>query len=149
MTRLPLTLDERNLRVIQRVSSTMYCVTLLSLVCVAIYRQFVLHQAVGEFEDIAVIITANVLVLSGAVVYFGGVSVGRIRPFRMLAFYVGFVLIGFLSTLLKYQVLLDQPLGPGETLNKLLIVSVICGLMVLGFMAFAYLGNRRIEKKLK
>ena len=33
--------------------------------------------------------------------------------------------------------------------NKLLIVSVICGLMVLGFMAFAYLGNRRIEKKLK
>ena len=87
--------------------------------------------------------------MNGAIAYFGGFTVERIRPFRVLAFYVGYVLIGFLFTLLKYAVLLNQPLSPWETLNKLLTVSAICGLIVLGFMVFAYLGNRRIEKKLK
>lgn len=149
MAKTSLRLDERNLRVIHVVSSTMYLLTLLALIAAIAYRQFVLRQSTAQFEDLAVILTANVFVLVGAVVYFGGITVGRVRPLLMLGVYLGFVLSGFLFTLVKYALLLGRPMSLGETLNKLWIISVICGVLVLGFTLFAYLGNRRIEKKLE
>lgn len=148
MAKSPLRLDERNLRVIHVVSCTMYLLTLLALVAAIAYRQFVLRQVSAQFEDLAVILTANVLVLIGAVVYFGGITVGRVRPLLMVGVYLGFVLSGFLFTLLKYA-LLERPLNLGQALSKLWLIAVICGVLVLGFTLFAYLGNRRMEKKLE
>jgi len=139
-------LDERNLNVILKVCSIMYYINILILGFLLIYRQFVLHQSTKEFMDFANLLVFNVIVAIAAVLYLGGIPFPKIRLRTLLRIYVIFVTIGFLFTLFKYNILLNQSLSLMEALGKLLIILVICALFMSVYGLFAYLGYRKIEK---
>ena len=61
-----LNMDERNKQIANKVISIMYFLTIIAMVGIIFYRQFILGQAIREFEDIAVILTVNSLFLISA-----------------------------------------------------------------------------------
>jgi hypothetical protein len=146
MSKAPLNLDERNVNVILRICTVLYILTLASLIVTQLYRQFVLHQATQEWQDIANILTFNVLVLIGSLLYMGGITPQKVKLRHILILYAGFVLAGVIFTIFKYAVLLEQEVSLAEVRNYLLIVSVICGVLVTAWSLLAYLGKKRIEK---
>jgi hypothetical protein len=148
MSKAPLNLDERNVNVILRICTVLYILTLASLIVTQLYRQFVLHQATQEWQDIANILTFNVLVLIGSLLYMGGITPQKVKLRHILILYAGFVLAGVIFTIFKYAVLLEQEVSLAEVRNYLLIVSVICGVLVTAWSLLAYLGKKRIEKGL-
>jgi len=127
----------------------MYLITLYALIGIALYRQFVLHQAVEEFEDIAIVITFNSICLLGAILYFGGIPIRKFKLKTIIIIYIVFVVLGFLFTLLKYKVLVDPPLSMSDIFGKLYIIVTICGLLMLLWIISAYLGKQKIEKDLE
>ena len=110
------------------------------------YRQFVLGQSTAEYDDISMIFTVNVIGLTGGLFYLGGITVERVRIRTVLLGYAGFVLLGFLFTFVKYNILLDEKLGIGELGEKFFIIAAICGIMVLGWLGAAFLGSIRTKK---
>lgn len=142
-------MDERNVNTALRVCTVLYLITLMALIGGMFYKQFILHQPIELFEDVAIIVTFNVIVLLGAILYFGGFTLKRMSPRQLITIYVGFVLIGFVFTMVKYTVFLGQELDFFQILNKLFIITVICGILVFVWWLFAFLGNRRIEKQIK
>jgi hypothetical protein len=149
MRKAPINLDERNVYVILRVCTVLYVLTIASLIVTQLYRQFVLNQATREWQDIANILTFNVLVLIGSVLYLGGITPQKVQLRHILVVYAGFVLVGVIFTIFKYAVLLGQKVSLAEISNYLLIVSVICGVLVMAWSLLAYLGKKRIEKRLE
>ena len=149
MKKNPFKVDERGRRIVGRVCSTMYGLTLLALTGTLLFRQFVLNQPVSQFEDIAIIVTANVLVLIVAVLFLGGVIFQSIRFKYVMMGYVLYVVLGFSFTFVKYRVLTTPPLSMRETFGKLSIVVIICGIITALFVLFAYMGRRRVEKELE
>ena len=132
-------LDERNTGTIRTVGAVMYLINVLALAAILLYRQFVLHQPVSEFNDIA-----NLM----AVLFFGGFSFRRFRPLVLLLIYLGFVAVGVAFMGIKYFLILDEPFSWAFVLQKSLIVFIICAAFVLVYVLFAYLGHRRTEKEL-
>lgn len=124
----------------------MYFINVLVLAFLLIHRQFVLHQSVKEFTDFANLLVFNAIVAIAAILYLGGISFPKFRFRTLLLIYIIFVTIGFLFTMFKYSILLNQSLSVNEILEKLLIVIVICALFVFVYGLFAYLGYRKIEK---
>lgn len=150
MKRGPLNLDERDIGIIRQVCTTLYFITLFSLIVVQLYRQFVLHQEIKEHQDIAIIIAFNVLVLLGSVLYLGGVVSPRRFNWRwVIAGYLVFVVIGLGFTIFKYTVLLGQDLSWARVADYLLVVVKVSGLIALGLGLLAYLGSRRIDKQIE
>lgn len=141
--------DERGKEVVRRVCSVMYGLTLVALIGTLLFRQFVLNQPVSQFEDIAIIVTANVLVLIVAVLFLGGIIFQKIRIRYVMAGYLLYVVVGFSFTFVKYRVLATPPLSMSETFGKLSTVIVICGLITALFVLFAYVGRRRVERELE
>lgn len=149
MKKNPLHVDERAKEIVLKVCSTMYVLTLLALISTMSFREFVLGQPVRQFEDIAIIVTANILVLIVAVLYLGGIVFQKFRLRYIIAGYVIYVIVGFSFTFVQYRILTTPPLSIGETFGKLSIVVTICGLITALFVLFAYLGKRRVEKDLE
>ena len=141
-------LDERNVNITCRICTIMHSITLMALAGVLLRRQFVLDQGVGEFHDVAILFSFNVIVLLGALLYFGGVTLPRIKSLPLTAIYVGFVLIGFLFTIFKYTILLDRHLSTSGMLELLFTVSAICGSLVAVYAFLAYFGKRKIDKEI-
>lgn len=128
----------------------MYILTIYSLIGVQLYRQFVLHQPTEEWEDIAVIITFNVIVWLGSLLYLSGiVNPTNIKLRYLLAGYLGFILMGFVFTVYKYNILEIQPLSMEQVLDYLLIIVKVSGILAIGLGALAYLGSRRLEKEIE
>jgi len=149
MKKNPFSADERGKEVVRKVCTTMYGLTLTALIGTMFFRQFVLGQAVRQFEDIAIIVTANALVLVVAVLYLGGIVVQKFKPKYIVTGYVLYIVIGFSFTFIKYRVLTTPPLSIGATFGKLSTVVIICGLITALFVLFAYLGKRRVERDLE
>ncbi len=150
MRKKPINLDEREMKVFRSISTTLYLITLFSLIGMQLYRQFVLHQPQAEWNDIAILITFNVVVMLGSVLYLSGtINPKKIKSGYLIAGYLGFVLLGFLFTIFKYTVLLGQHIGLGQILDYLLTVITISGLLVVAWGLLAFLGSRRIEKLIK
>ena len=150
MKKGPFRLDERNLDVLRRVCTTMYIITMYALMGVQLYRQFVLHQAIEEHEDIAVIIAFNVIVFLGSLLYISGVVDPRkMKLLWIAAGYAGFVLLGFAFTVFKYRILLGQELGLTQVLDYFFTVVKVSGLLALPLGLIAYLGSRRVEKQIE
>ena len=147
MGRAPVPLDERNVDSIRKVCTVMYGLTMVLLALAVLYRQFGLEQTTHEFEDIAVILTSNVIVGLGAILYFGGVALPRFSPRTLAAAYLGFVVVGFGFTVFKYAVLLGQPMDAGILWANFLTVATICALLTGIYVLAAYLGVRRIERQ--
>jgi hypothetical protein len=149
MSRRPFNLDERAIKIIFRICATLYVITIYSLIGVMSYRQFVLHQAIKEFQDMAIIVTFNVLAMIGSALYFvGGFAIKKTKLRWIIAGYVGFVLVGFAFTIFKYTVLLDQELSLNQVVSYFFTVLKITGLLAIVWCLIAYLGNRRIEKQI-
>jgi hypothetical protein len=109
----------------------------------------VLRQPSSQWDDIALIITFNVLGLLGAVLYLGGFNPQKVKIHHILGLYVAFVSVGLLFTVLKYAVLLGERVSLVEIKDYLIIVSVICGLLVFFWSLLAYFGKRRIDKQIE
>ena len=145
-----LNLDERGMGIVRRISTVLYVITLYSLVAVQLYRQFALHQPKEEWNDIAMIISFNVIVWLGAVLYLTGlVNPKNVKLRDIITGFIGFVLIGFAFTVFKYSVLLQQELVMRHVLDYLLTVIKISAFLVISWGLIAYLGNLRIEKRIE
>lgn len=147
MTKAPLALDERSVETVRKVCTVMYGATMVLLALTILYRQFALGQPIGEFEDIAVILTLNVIVGLAALLYFGGVALPQVSLRGLAVAYMAFVLLGFGFTVFKYTVLLDEPMDAGALWESFLTVATVCALLTGLYILAAYLGHRRLEKE--
>ena len=150
MRNKPFKLDERDLDVFRKVSTVLYLLTLYSLIGVLFYRQFVLHQSLREWNDIALIVTINVFAFLGALLFIGGgVRLQKIRIQYIVFGFFGFVAFGLAFTVFKYGILLGQDLKWGDVWGYLYLIVRISALLALGLGVIAFLGNRRIEKQIE
>ncbi|MBN1535579.1 MAG: hypothetical protein JW908_02520 [Anaerolineales bacterium] len=141
--------DEREKEIFRKICTTLYLLTLFGLMVIQLYRQFVLHQPSQEWDDIALLVTINVIILLGSILFlFGRINPLKIAPGYLLGGYTGFVVLGFLFTIYKYNVLLKQNLGLSEIIDYLGIVVIVSGLLVLVWGFLAFLGHRNLEKKI-
>jgi hypothetical protein len=150
MTKKSFKLDERDLNIFRKVCTTFYLITIYTLIGIVSYRQFVLHQPMEEWNDIAMLLTINILAALGAYLYItGGVDIRKFKLRHMLIGFAGFVVFGFTFTIIKYAIILGQDLSWGDVWSSLWIVIRISGLLALGLGLLAYLGNQRIEKQIE
>ena len=150
MQKRPFNFDERESNTFRSLCTVMYLLTIFSLIIIQLKRQFVLHQPQEDWNDIAILLTANILVLLGLTLYLtGGINPRKIKLGYLLVGYALFVLVGFLFTIFKYTVLLDQDLNLVQIWDSLSIVVIISGIIVISLGFLAYLGNRRIDKQIK
>ena len=143
-------LDERERDVFQSLIGVLYFITLAVLIGMQLYRQFVLQQPNEQWNDIALLITFNVLFLFGGWLYLSGtLNLKNLRMRYILIGYAAFVLVGLLFTIFKYSVLLGQDVGLEQVWDYLLIILPITAVLVIGWGLLGYLGYLRMEKKLE
>ena len=143
-------MDERERTVYRNFITILYFITLLALIGMQLYRQFVLDQPQEQWNDIALLITFNVLFLLGGGLYLSGtVNLKKIKTRYIVIGYAAFVLLGLLFTIFKYSVLLEQKVGLDQIWEYILIIIPITAALVIGWGLLAYLGHRRIEKQLE
>ena len=149
MHKRPFNFDERETNTFRFICTLMYLLTIFSLIVIQLYRQFVLHQPQEAWNDIAMLLTVNILVLLGLTLYLTGViNPRKIKLRYLLVGYALFVLVGFLFTIFKYAVLLGQDINLAQVWSSLSTVVIISGILVLALGLLAYLGNRRIDKQI-
>jgi hypothetical protein len=150
MTKKPFKLDERDLNIFRKICTTLYLITIFTLMGIISYRQFVLLQPSEEWNDIAMLMTINILATLGAYFYITGVvDIKKFKLRQVLIGFAGFVAIGIAFTITKYAVILGQDLSWGDVWDILWIVIKISGPLALGLVLLAYLGSRRIEKQIE
>jgi hypothetical protein len=143
-------LDERERNVFNNLIMILYFITLVVLIGMQLYRQFVLDQSQDQWNDIAILISFNVLFLLGGGLYLSGtLNLKNIRKRYILFAYAAFVLIGLLFTIFKYAVLLGQDVGLEQIWDYFLIVLPITAVLTIIWGLFGYIGYLRMEKKLE
>jgi hypothetical protein len=149
MHKLSFNFDERATNTFRSVCTLLYLLTIFSLSIIQLYRQFVLKQPQEAWNDIAMLLTVNILALLGLTLYLTGViNPRRIKLRYFLVGYALFVLVGLLFTIFKYAVLLGQEINLSQIWSYLSTVVIISGIIVLALGLLAYLGNRRIDKQI-
>lgn len=124
MIKHSVTLDERGKRILRQTSTILYIITIYSLIGIQLYRQFVLNQPSEEWNDIALIISFNVIVWIGSMLYLSGVVNPKAVKLRYIIIgFTGFVLIGLAFTIFKYSVLLDQTLSMRKVFDYFLVTT--------------------------
>lgn len=150
MHKPPIHLDERERSVFLELISVLYFLTLAALIGMQLYRQFVLGQPSDQWNDIALVITINVLFLLGGGLYLSGsINLQKIKASHVVFGYLAFVLLGLMFTIFKYAVLLDQGVSLKQVGNYVLIIVPITAILAIGWGLLGYLGHRRIEKKIE
>ena len=144
-----LNMDERNKQIAYRIMSIMYLLTILSMQGIVLYRQFALGQELGEFEDIAIIMTVNSLFLVSALLFFGAIPVRRLKVKSILLIYLLLVVMGSLFTIVKYNLVKGAGLSFAQLFDKLIIVYAVTGIILLFFIIFSILGKRKMERELE
>ena len=150
MNKKPFNLDERERNVYRNFITILYFITLAVLIGMQLYRQFVMGQPSEQWNDIALLITFNVLFLLGGGLYLSGtVNPKKIKIRYIVIGYAVFVLCGLLFTIFKYAVLLGQDFSLDQVWNYILIILPITAVLVFGWGLLSYLGHRRTEKQLE
>jgi hypothetical protein len=150
MRKRPFNLDERERNVYRKFITVLYFITLSVLIGMQLYRQFVLGQPPEQWNDIALLITFNVLFLLGGGLFLSGaVEVKKIKVRYFVVGYAAFVIFGLLFTIFKYAVLLGQDVGIVQVWNYMLIILPITAVLMVGWGLLAYLGYRRMEDQLE
>ena len=144
-----LNMDERNKQVAYKVIAVMYFLTIIAMQGIVIYRQFALGQEMGDFEDIAIIMTINSLFLISALLYFGAIQVRKLKIKSILLIYVVFVVLGTLFTYAKYNIFQSPGLSFEQLFDKLIIVITIIGLIMGFLILLSILGKKRLDKELE
>ncbi|MCK5146551.1 hypothetical protein KAR48_07335 [bacterium] len=146
MTKFPFIKDERQHAAFLKISAAMYFINLILLMILIFIRQFILHQPVSQFEDMAILMTFNAIFFLIMLFYFSGITLPVLSLKSILTFYAAFVLLGSLFTIIKYFVLMDTTWSFSFILGKFVIIAAICALFTGIYALFAYLGYRRMEK---
>ena len=147
--RSSLGLDERNWQLMYRIMAVMYLITILAMQGIVIYRQFALGQDIHDFEDLAILMTINSIFLVSALLYFGVITIQKLKIKTILLLYLIFVAAGSLFTYAKYNIFQSPGLSFTELLDKLLIIFAIIGLLMGFWIILTLLGKRRMEKELE
>jgi len=135
--------DERQLDQFKTICTRLYLITMTVVWAVVMYRSLILGQETEQYEDLAILMTANVLVFICANLYSLGIPAGRISA-RVVAFvYLGFVALGIIFVSWKYR-----GMGLAFLLDKYLIVAAICAILVVIYWIATLLGGRHLEKQL-
>ncbi len=142
-------MDERNKQIAFRIISIMYFLTIIAIQGIVIYRQFALGQELGDFEDIAIIMTINSLFLISALLYFGAIPIRKLKVKSILLIYLLIIVLGSLFTYAKYNIFRSPGLSFQQLFDKLIIVFIITGLILSFFILFSILGKRRADKELE
>jgi hypothetical protein len=143
-------LDERERIVFRDLIAVLYFITLAVLIAMQLYRQFVLNQPLGQWNDMALLITFNILFLLGGGLYLSGtVNLKKIKARYIVIDYAAFVLFGLLFTIFKYAVLLKQDVGLQQVWDYFLIILPITAVLVIAWGLLGYLGHRRMEKRIE
>jgi hypothetical protein len=146
----PFKLDEREQNVYRSLITRLYFITLTVLIAMQLYRQFALDQPMEQWNDIALLITFNVLFLLGGGLYLSGaLNLRKIKARYIVIGYAAFVLIGLLFTIFKYALLLGQDVGLEQIWNYFLIVAPITAVLLIFWGLLGYLGHRRVEKQIE
>ncbi len=150
MRKNPLHPDERELIVYRNLITALYFITLVGLIGMQLYRQFILTQPSEQWNDIAALITFNVLVLLGGGLFLSGtLNPMKIKARSFVIGYAVFVLAGLLFTVFKYAILLGQDVGLAQVWDYLMIILPITALLTIGWGLLAYVGSHRVEKQLE
>lgn len=142
-------IDERNRQIGYRVISVMYFITIFTMQMIILYRQFVLGQQISEFEDLAILVTINSVFLISALLYFGAVSIRRMKIKTIIGFYFLFVILGTIFTYFKYFIFTDNHIPIQQFITKIFIVAAIVALLMSFWVIMSVLGNKRTEKELE
>ncbi len=142
-------MDERNKQIALKVIAVMYFLTIISMQGIVLYRQFALGQEIGDFEDIAIIMTINSIFLISALLYFGALPVRKLKVKSILLYYLTFVFLGSVFTYAKYNIFQSPGLSFEQLFNKLKIISAIIGLLMGFWILLSFLGKKRIDKELE
>jgi hypothetical protein len=135
-----LQMDERSAAIFRKVCTFLYLATVGVLWGDVLYRRIRLGQSVADFLDIAVLLTANVIVAIAAILYFGGITLPKIRASYILLFYAVAVAAGTGFWLLQ---------DPASAGIKLLSVASIAAVLILLYLLAAYRYTRAIDRKLE
>jgi hypothetical protein len=138
-----LQVDERNVARTRKICTRLYLFTIAALWLDVFWRQIVLHQSLAEFWDLAALMTANIILFIGAVLYFGGVTVPKIRASLVVSIYLGCVAIG--TGIIVYQ---NQMNFSREVFARLLVVAAIAGIIIILYVIAASLGARRTDREI-
>ena len=150
MRNMPFKLDEREQNVYRSLITWLYFITLTVLIAMQLYRQFALDQPMEQWNDIALLITFNVLFLLGGGLYLSGaLNLRKIKARYIVIGYAAFVLIGLLFTIFKYAFLQGQDVGLEQIWNYFLIVAPITAVLLIFWGLLGYLGHRRVEKQIE
>lgn len=141
-------MDERNKLIAYKVIAIMYFLTIFAIQVIVIYRQFALGQEIGDFEDIAIIMTVNSLFLISALLYFGAITIRKLKVTSILLIYLVFVTLGSLFTYAKYNIFQSPGLSFEQLFDKLIIIFAIIGIIMGSWILLSILGKKRIENKL-
>ena len=138
-----LQIDERNVATTRKICTRLYLLTIAALWLDVCWRQFIMNQPLEEFLDLAALMTANVVLFIGAILYYGGVTVPRIRASAVAVFYFVCVAAGTAFTIYRYHLS-----SASEILWKLILVAAIAGLVVVLYVVAAYVGTRKTEREI-
>lgn len=144
-----LNMDERNKQIAYKIISIMYLLTIFAMQGIVLYRQIALGQELGDFEDIAIIMTVNSLFLVSALLYFGAVQIRKLKVKSILLIYLVFVILGSLFTYFKYNIFQSPGLSFEQLFDKLVIVFTIIGLLMGFWILLSILGNKRLDKEIE
>lgn len=142
-------MDERNKQIAYKVISIMYFLTIFAMQGIVLYRQFALGQELGDFEDIAIIMTINSLFLVSALLYFGAIQIRKLKVKSLLLIYLAFVVLGSLFTYFKYNIFQSPGLSFEQLFDKIIIVVAIIGLIMGFWILLSILGKKRLDKELE
>ncbi len=142
-------MDERNKQVAFKVITIMYFLTIIAMQGIVIYRQFALGQNLSDFEDIAIIMTINSIFLISALLYFGALSIRKLKVKNILLIYLAFIILGSLFTYAKYNIFQNPGLSFEQLFDKLKIITAIIGLLMGFWILLSILGKKRIDKEIE
>ena len=137
-----LQIDERSVAITRRICTILYMITIVALWIDVLLRQFLLKQPLSKFWDLASLMTANVILFVGFLLYFGGVAVPKIRISAVAFLYITCVVIGTGATAYKYRLH-----SISEILMKMIIVASISAVVVVIYVIVAYLGRKKIDEE--
>jgi hypothetical protein len=137
-----LQIDERNVTITRKICTRLYLLTVAALWLDVCWRQFFAGQPLGEFIDLAVLMTVNVVLFIGAILFYGGVTMPRIRISAIAVFYLVCVATGAAFTVYKYR-----HSSIGEIVSNILLIAAISGLFVLLYAVLAYLGAKKTDRE--
>ncbi len=135
--------DERFKDIFKTLCTRFYIVTMVFVWGDIMYRSMILKQPPGQFEDLNIIMSLNVLLFLPSVFYYSGLSFKKLKPASLVLIYLLMVVLGTIVTIFKYRIY-----DPAFILGKVMIIAAICAIIVSVYVFFAWFGYRRMEKEI-